>query len=462
MSNLDCNLNSVVADDLARKKSPNRDGSRDLPEKTFVARNSPLTDIFAENQLIYNVFAAALILVFADEVLTTFVESGRIDLKLREVLSGLRGLSVNLLVWSCMQISTLCVYFCFIGWIYGRRKFEDGTKKWLDISCFCGLVIYQVTFVVVTIEVVLLLDLSPVSSMCILMEMTRFVMKIHAFVRSSSSEVLKDNSTRPTFLQFVYFLFAPTLIYRNEYPRTATIRWRVVLNHALEVTILLYMCYIFSGTSALFNRFGVVPISTGTVLHNEFLSILPTSVFFLCGLYALMHSWLNAWAEALRFADRLFYRDWWNVTSFAGFVRCQNVVVHNFLYTYVYKDFYDHVLRSRRAASIVAFAVSGLVHELLLAVAFRFFYPIMLGQFVVMGLLTANVNLGNVFFLASLAFTNGVEVSLYSMEYYARRNCLGVVDSVGRWSMEGLVPVSWTCGAVSSFDGNWTVKAPWS
>ncbi|EDS31337.1 sterol O-acyltransferase 2 [Culex quinquefasciatus] len=175
-----------------------------------------------------------------------------------------------------------------------------------------------------------------------------------------------------------------------------------------------------------------------------------------------MHSWLNAWAEALRFADRLFYRDWWNVTSFAGFVRCQNVVVHNFLYTYVYKDFYDHVLRSRRAASIVAFAVSGLVHELLLAVAFRFIYPIMLGQFVLMGLLTANVNLGNVFFLASLAFTNGVEVSLYSMEYYARRNCLGVVDSVGRWSLEGLVPVSWNCGAVSSFDGNWTVKAPWS
>ncbi|KAL1403524.1 hypothetical protein pipiens_005646 [Culex pipiens pipiens] len=438
------------------------DDSRNLPEKTFVARNSPLTDIFEENKLIYNVFAAALILVFADEVLTTFVESGRIDLKLREILSGLRGLSVNLLVWSCMQICTLCVYACFIGWVLGRRRLRDRAKKFVDVCCVCGLVIYQVTFVAVTIKAVLLLDLSPVSSMCILMEMTRFVMKIHAFVRSSSSKVLQDNSTIPTFLQFVYFLFAPTLIYCNEYPRTATIRWRVVLKHALEVTILLYMCYIFSGTSPLFNQFGVVPISTGTVLHNEFLSILPTSVFFLCGHYALMHSWLNAWAEVLRFADRLFYRDWWNVTSFAGFVRAHNVVVHNFLYTYVYKDFYDHVLRSKRAASIVAFAVSGLVHELLLAVAFRFFYPIMLGQFLAMGLLTAKANLGNAFFLASLAFANGAEVSLYSMEYYARKNCLGVMDDVGEWSLKGLVPVSWNCGVVSSFDGNWTVRAPWS
>lgn len=57
----------------------------------------------------------------------------------------------------------------------------------------------------------------------------RFVMKNHAFVRSNvpralisiqKSEGRKDGkSLAPTFEKFIYFMFAPTLIYRDHYPR---------------------------------------------------------------------------------------------------------------------------------------------------------------------------------------------------------------------------------------------------
>lgn len=54
-------------------------------------------------------------------------------------------------------------------------------------------------------------------------------MKNHAFVRSNIPRVLvaiqKSESRKdgkdlvPTFQKFIYFMFAPTLIYRDQYPR---------------------------------------------------------------------------------------------------------------------------------------------------------------------------------------------------------------------------------------------------
>lgn len=47
------------------------------------------------------------------------------------------------------------------------------------------------------------------------------LMKTHAFVRENAPNTLnvKENSSAPDFSKYLYFLFAPTLIYRDEYPR---------------------------------------------------------------------------------------------------------------------------------------------------------------------------------------------------------------------------------------------------
>ena len=36
----------------------------------------------------------------------------------------------------------------------------------------------------------------------------------------------------------------------------------------------------------------------------------------------------------------LFTQDWWNSSNFAGYYRTWNVVVHDWLYSYIYKDVY--------------------------------------------------------------------------------------------------------------------------
>jgi sterol O-acyltransferase len=61
------------------------------------------------------------------------------------------------------------------------------------------------------------------------------VMKTHAFVRSNVPRVLNssqktDDSPKvkaancPEFSKYLYFMFAPTLIYRDNYPRYYSIR----------------------------------------------------------------------------------------------------------------------------------------------------------------------------------------------------------------------------------------------
>lgn len=53
----------------------------------------------------------------------------------------------------------------------------------------------------------------------------RFIMKTHAFVRSNAPAVFayKPHSDMeinlPQFTHFIYYIFAPTFVYKNNYPR---------------------------------------------------------------------------------------------------------------------------------------------------------------------------------------------------------------------------------------------------
>lgn len=80
--------------------------------------------------------------------------------------------------------------------------------------------------------------LPPASAVTLLMEQVRLLMKTHAFVRSNVPVALayfkrhregqerianvtddEDQAPCPDFSKYLYFMFAPTLVYRNQYPR---------------------------------------------------------------------------------------------------------------------------------------------------------------------------------------------------------------------------------------------------
>jgi diacylglycerol O-acyltransferase-1 len=88
---------------------------------------------------------------------------------------------------------------------------------------------------------------------------------------------------------------------------------------------------------------------------------------WLCGFYALFHSFLNALAEVLRFADREFYSDWWNVDSIRTYWTSWNKPVYHFMRRHIYAPMIGRGMKAR-TAQIIVFLFSGALHELLIGV----------------------------------------------------------------------------------------------
>mmetsp|Transcript_851 Transcript_851/g.778 ORF Transcript_851/g.778 Transcript_851/m.778 type:complete len:107 (+) Transcript_851:926-1246(+) len=80
---------------------------------------------------------------------------------------------------------------------------------------------------------------------------------------------------------------------------------------------------------------------------------------------------LKGYAEITRFADREFYRDWWNSTNMEEFSRNWNKVVHEFLYRHVYLYCTLELKISKFAAQLTTFITSAIFHEMIVALLLR-------------------------------------------------------------------------------------------
>ncbi|GJJ11249.1 hypothetical protein Clacol_005481 [Clathrus columnatus] len=120
------------------------------------------------------------------------------------------------------------------------------------------------------------------------------------------------------------YLLVPSLVYDIEFPRTDRVR----------------PLYIFEKTVATF------------------------------GTFALLFMLLN---PDLSFADRQFYEDWWNATSWDEFARKWNKPVHVFLLRHVYASVMSAHRLSRGWATFWTFLLSAAVHELIMIIVTKKF-----------------------------------------------------------------------------------------
>lgn len=72
----------------------------------------------------------------------------------------------------------------------------------------------------------------------------------------------------------------------------------------------------------------------------------------------------NAFAELTCFADREFYADFWNASSFGDFARDWNKPVHHFLLRHVFKESMENLKISKQDATFITFFLSSCMHEL--------------------------------------------------------------------------------------------------
>uniref|UniRef100_A0A1Y1N943 O-acyltransferase n=2 Tax=Photinus pyralis TaxID=7054 RepID=A0A1Y1N943_PHOPY len=327
-----------------------------------------------------------------------------------------------MVIWLCMFASSLMVYFIFTLWVRGRRKIEwKGTWDRL-FGLVYGL------YVLVSLHLVaiwaVMNNLGPATCLAIMLEMTRLLMKSHAFVRSNSPKFLENKQGAfPSVSHYLYFLFAPTLIYSDSYPRTNRIRWgRVVTSFAEVIAIVFMWSVIVENTYVDYlkdygkTNYTFLEIITFIVECNFAGFIMFILLFYLC------HSYFNGTAELTRFSDRLFYLDWWTAENWDEFLRKWSYFVHEWLHIYIYRDLHGVLFPGRTLlAKVLVLLLSGYFHDLILCVASRAFLPLTTIEFLCFVWIRKLVS--NKFMLGLLGMEMSCTITLFMMEYYARINC---------------------------------------
>ncbi|KAJ1993875.1 Sterol O-acyltransferase 2 (Sterol-ester synthase 2) [Dimargaris cristalligena] len=167
-----------------------------------------------------------------------------------------------------------------------------------------------------------------------------------------------------TFLNYVDYLFVPALVYEIYYPRTDKIRPEYLAEK---------ICATFGVFTLLHVTFEnyIIPI-LGELPHISMAMtilelITPVMIAYLLVFYIIFECICNVFAEITRFADRNFYDDWWNSTSFDEYSRKWNKPVHYFLLRHVYLYSIDMYRFSRTSATFLTFFMSSCLHELVMA-----------------------------------------------------------------------------------------------
>jgi len=174
-----------------------------------------------------------------------------------------------------------------------------------------------------------------------------------------------------TFGNLCYFWWAPTLIYQPVYPRTDRIRKSFIIKRAAEgISLCIVMWFTVQqyASPLLRNSVGKIYQLDMVSILERVLKLSTISLFcWLCGFYALFHSFLNFLAEILRFADREFYSDWWNVSSVRIYWTSWNKPVYHFMRRHIYAPMVGRGMKPA-VAQFIVFVFSGILHELLIGI----------------------------------------------------------------------------------------------
>lgn len=174
---------------------------------------------------------------------------------------------------------------------------------------------------------------------------------------------------------FAYFVVAPTLVYETSYPRTRCVRKRYVAMYSVEVLFCAVIEYV------LVRQFSIPIMLAGAKTDRLWWFCiklaLPSFITWLVMFWMIFHCFLSIIAELTRFADRQFYREWWNATTIQQFWRTWNMPVHEWCVRHLYAEAVKLHHVSPEAAAFGTFLTSALLHEYVCAVAFGMIRPYM-------------------------------------------------------------------------------------
>jgi sterol O-acyltransferase len=440
---------------------------QDFREKNFLYRESTLSVLFDNDinlkslyYLIVNLFIWLLLWVMIGDIKA----SGRM-IHIEFWLETFKGLDKTIMLWVFMFLYSFLIvpYVKFIEFS-AKRNGKINYFLFFIIYLAYQLILYQLVFAFSNRS-----ELQVPCRLIISCEMIRFSLKIHAYFREkllyglkkyhldyclfSPSRIknteesvpdIKIDSIEDEFKKYLYFSFCPSLIFRDKYPRLTRYRYNLILAHfsnfifciLFYYILMRYICEPYFNYSKLKDYY-----SFSYFCFDSLRCAIPGMCFLVVGHFLLLHSWLNLWSEILRHGDRRFYEDWWNCTNFEEYYRKWNMVVHEWLYYYVYND----VLRlslgklSRMQAKFSVFILSVFVHELIVWISLGFFFPILSiffgGPGIIFTFIKPTQKNFNIVFWCKLFLGKGLILVLYLREFKMRiiLDELGLVEAGHEW-----------------------------
>lgn len=230
-----------------------------------------------------------------------------------------------------------------------------------------------------------------------------------------------------TLKDLYYFMFAPTLCYELNFPRSLRIRKRFLLKRIVEMLFIIQLigaCVQQWVLPLVHNSMKPLTEMDGARVIERLLKLaIPNHFIWLMFFYWFFHSTLNVVAELLKFGDREFYKDWWNSESINQFWSSWNIPVHRWASRHLYKPLVKRGC-SKMNASIAVFFLSAFFHEYLVSVPLHMFklwaFMGMLGQ-VPLAVLQAKYihgKLGNMVVWLSLILGQPIAILAYYHDFY--------------------------------------------
>ncbi|ETN68334.1 MBOAT family protein [Necator americanus] len=192
----------------------------------------------------------------------------------------------------------------------------------------------------------------------------------------SGSEMTSLYPSTLTLSNLYYFMLAPTLCYELKFPKSVRRRKTFLMKRLVELVFLSFlMASLIQQWVVPTVRNSMKPLSEmefGRCLERLLKLAIPNIIIWLIGFYTIFHAALNFMAEILKFADREFYRDFWNSETIQYFWRTWNIPVHRWAARHVYLPMIRNNY-SKLSAMVAVFFVSAFFHEYLVSVPLHMF-----------------------------------------------------------------------------------------
>lgn len=247
-------------------------------------------------------------------------------------------------------------------------------------------------------------------------------------------EVIAKYPNFTNITHFCYFLFYPTLCFQFHYPRSERIRktwlfkrtceW-IIANSLMLILIQQYLTPLVKNTIKVLEEENLNYVS---LLERQLKLSLPFLYLWLIFFYAVFQCQLNVLSEITRFADREFYREWWNSRTLGEYWKTWNIPVHSWMLRHVYFPMVNKKY-GKTFSLFVTFLLSAVAHEYMISGACRIltYWAFMALMFQIPMIVIGDIfrkqleksQIGNVIFWVSFCMIGQpIAVTIYAYQAY--------------------------------------------